>query len=374
MKRTQSISIYLAGGGARAAYQLGVLKAFIQDQHNSENISKNKVKINFIHGISAGAMSAAYLGLHWDRPLIAIENLIQIWTGLNTKIVFHFRISSVLSTLSLIYKLGRKKDYAEFLDKHNFFGLSKLKTALHKVDQPGNIKRHLINKVYKGLILSCYDYGDKKTIHFFQASVEASVSESFVNVDISVDHVIASSSIPLIFPPHAIANKKYGDGSFKNENPLRPLISLNEKKILVIGVGTYKSSVSSNINAENYYSKLVNEVEKSLNSNILFEHEKIDGVEVLNIVPSIDPTKVFLQTFENRKIPSFWGSILKRIAKLSKQENHYFFEILSYLTFDREYIENLIRLGESDYLKSTDRFKKFVDNETYDSEAVKTAA
>ena len=211
--------LILSGGGARTAFQVGVLKAI------SEWVKQDVVPFSVITGTSAGSINAAYLAANADRFHESVAMMAKMWGTLTTRQVYNSDIISINHAKTLFNLFNKiRKGMHESNSILNAFPLAKL----------------LSDRIDFDRIQYCLDEGYLTSLAITATSFQHSMSTTFVqsnqNVDwqrvrrsgeaekIKVKHLMASTAIPFLFPPVKINNQFYGDGSLRNFAPLSPAI------------------------------------------------------------------------------------------------------------------------------------------------------
>lgn len=224
------IGLYLAGGGARGAYQAGVLKAI------GEILQTNKLPFTMLSGVSIGAINSSVLAQYADDFLMGIDNLERLWSNLHCDQIFN----------TSNYELGKSvvRNLGQILVKQRHAGFL-LDTAPLNAFVDNNINfekiRHNIAENHLEtfeVIANCYE--TEQTVSFYQHSIpdfedwayHRHISRSTV---INKNHIIASGSLPLFFPAIDIDGMHYGDGSVGLISPLRGALRFNVEKVMIIG-------------------------------------------------------------------------------------------------------------------------------------------
>lgn len=224
------IALYLAGGGARGAYQAGVLKAI------GEILQTNQLPFTMLSGVSIGAINAAVLAQYADDFLTGIDSLERLWSNLHCEQIFN----------TSNYELGKSvfRNLSQVLVKQRHAGFLLDTTPLNEfVDSNINFEKIRNNISDKHLetfevIANCYE--TEQTVSFYQHltpnfedwAYPRHISRSTV---INKNHIIASGSLPLFFPGVDIDGMHYGDGSVGLISPLRGALRFNVEKVLIIG-------------------------------------------------------------------------------------------------------------------------------------------
>lgn len=228
-------ALILTGGGARAAYQVGVLLAIAK---LSSNRKRNPFPI--LCGTSAGAINAtgiACLGDHFGKATNVLANF---WRNLHANDVYRADLAGIsrsgahwLSTLAFGWLL--RSPPRSLLDN------SPLRQLLTRHLDFSGIQRAIDSGALHALSIAASGYDSGENINFFQAHPSAEpwrrVQRIGTRAEIGVDHLLASSAIPFIFPATRIHREYFGDGSMRQLAPISPAIHLGAEKVLVIGVG-----------------------------------------------------------------------------------------------------------------------------------------
>ncbi len=224
----------MSGGGARAAYQVGVLCA----------LSRRFPELapTILTGVSAGAINAAYIANHTGAFGARIESLAGLWTSLDYTKVFETRAAALVwrvLRVGLRLSVGmpsRRSGLQGMVDTAPLRGF--LIDALDSRD--GNldgIRENLQCGPLKAVALITTRYSTGQTVTFFSGSgVEPWTRPQRVSLstDLTVDHVMGSAALPLFFPAVRIGDDWYGDGGVRMVAPLAPAVHLGADKIIVV--------------------------------------------------------------------------------------------------------------------------------------------
>jgi NTE family protein len=242
---TQSITrgLVLMGGGARTAYQAGVLQA-LAALIKPPNHKAEAFPFQVLVGTSAGALNATYLASRAIDGLAALSGLGEFWQGLHSDLVYHLpdtpmakfsRWATALGVTLSARKQGAALDSMPLVDTlHRRIALNNIELALSR----GDLKALAVTA-------SSYTTG----VHWTFCQTHQLASAKAWNrpgrraelQDITIEHLMASSAIPFLFPATPLwvdGNMEYfGDGSMRQSSPLSPAVHLGANKILAIGVG-----------------------------------------------------------------------------------------------------------------------------------------
>ena len=235
--------LVLMGGGARTAYQAGVLQALaalIKPPAGKANAFPFQVLV----GTSAGALNATYLASRAIDGLAALSGLGEFWQGLHSRWVYHLpdtpmaqfsRWATALGVTLSARKQGAALDSMPLVD------------TLHRRIALNNIDLALTRGDLKALAVTASSY--TTGVHWTFCQTHQLASAQAWNrpgrraelQDITIEHLMASSAIPFLFPATPLwvdGNMEYfGDGSMRQSSPLSPAVHLGANKILAIGVG-----------------------------------------------------------------------------------------------------------------------------------------
>lgn len=233
--RNHTPGLVLTGGGARAAYQVGVLKALAEFLPEG---SGNPFPV--ITGTSAGSINAAVLASHADDFRGGVARLVDVWANLNTGMIYRDDWRCVLGTglkwlLSLTFGGLGPNNPRSLLDNAPL-----RKTLLRRVDF-NRIGRCVEAGDLQAVGVSVSGYTSARSITFYQ-SAEGRFEPwersrrlgSWTTIE--VDHLMASAAMPFIFPAIQVGREYCGDGVIRQSAPLSPAIHLGADRLLVLGV------------------------------------------------------------------------------------------------------------------------------------------
>ena len=235
--------LVLMGGGARTAYQAGVLQALAALIKPSTD-KADAFPFQVLVGTSAGALNATYLASRAIDGLAALSGLGAFWQGLHSDLVYHLpdtpmakfsRWATALGVTLSARKQGAALDSMPLVD------------TLHRRISLDNIDLALTRGDLKALAVTASSY--TTGVHWTFCQTHQLASAQAWNrpgrraelQDITIEHLMASSAIPFLFPATPLwvdGNMEYfGDGSMRQSSPLSPAVHLGANKILAIGVG-----------------------------------------------------------------------------------------------------------------------------------------
>ncbi|WP_349743916.1 patatin-like phospholipase family protein [Roseateles cavernae] len=246
MAAPPTTGLILTGGGARAAYQVGVLAALAQLKRDAGVVEGNPFKV--IAGTSAGAINAATLACNADDFDGAVDGLTHLWQNLHVEQVYAADSFGVIRTgarwmtmMSLGWALARWKRSRprSLLDNAPLGALLRRWVRMERLDEM-LAAGHMHALAISG---SSYTSGQHVTFYQTQLPFEPWLRSQRVAVKtrLSIEHLMASSAIPFIFPAELLdldgRQEWFGDGSMRQSAPISPAVHLGADRVLVIGAG-----------------------------------------------------------------------------------------------------------------------------------------
>ncbi len=227
-------ALVLSGGGARGAYQVGVLKA-IADLH-----AKNACNpFSIISGTSAGAINAVALAASANNFRLAVKKVEKIWRSLHVSKVYRAGAWDMFSGpgrlfLSMFNQgVGRYRPLA-------LLNNDPLRELLSQSIQFKNIQKRIDKGYLDAVGVSATGYTSGESVTFFQGRPEIKKWRQGRRVGVptrlGVGHILGSSAIPLVLPPEKISREYFGDGALRQLAPISPVIRMGADRVLVIGV------------------------------------------------------------------------------------------------------------------------------------------
>ena len=228
-------ALVLTGGGARAAYQVGVLTAVreIRGRHPG-------TPFPILCGTSAGAVNAAALAVFSDNFDRAVKRLSWIWRNFSVGQVYRADAGAILSSglrwgSALLLGWMFRQSPASLLDNQPLRELLRASLDFNR------IQRNIDAGHLYALSVTASGYSTGESLSFFQAAEEVDTwrrtQRVGVRADITVEHLMASSAIPFVFPAIKLNREFFGDGSMRQLAPVSPAIHLGADRILVVGAG-----------------------------------------------------------------------------------------------------------------------------------------
>lgn len=368
-------ALVLSGGGARGAYQVGVLRY----------IARKRPLTHFpiLTGVSAGAINASFLAARSDSYDSAVDALAEHWLSLSTDRIFRTDVVSLLgNAIRVLLNLGsggselapRVQGLVETTPLRNFLaGLIDEDAVAHNIAE-GRLR---------ALAVSATAYDTGRTVTYVQGEPWLQMWERIrrraVHGQITLDHVMASAAIPLFFPAVEVGGRYFGDGSLRQSHPLSPAIHLGADRILAIS-SRWRPPADEAVHAEEMVYPPAAKVIGLLLNSIFLDNLDVDAerlrrinyllarvpdsrrwllserpVRLLVLRPSSDIGRV-ARHYE-ASIPRSLRYLLRGLGtrKISSSD------LVSYLMFESEYLAHLIELGERDAEQNWFKIRRFLD-------------
>ncbi len=374
-------ALVLPGGGARGAFQVGVLKAIAELMPPR---ACNPFPV--ISGTSAGAINAVVLASKARHYSVAVDELELVWSHFRSKHVFRtdswtmFK-SSMHWMTALVFGgliVGAPRS---LLDN------TPLRSLLSRNVRFPRIQASIDSGYLDAVAVTAASYGSARSMTFFQAAAGkqqwSRTRRVGMRQELHLDHLMASIAVPMIFPPVRIGGEYFGDGAMRQATPLSPAIHLGADRILVIGVrdetadpaadpgspqpfpsmGQIAGYILDTLFMDGLYSdlermtrinQLIDSVEPLKRTGTLLKMRPID---TMVIVPSQDLRVIAHR--HRQELPLPLRALLRGVGGKNPAENR----LLSFLLFERGYTQDLIDLGYKDAMAVKDQLRTFVMGE-----------
>jgi len=371
---SKKTGLILTGGGARAAYQVGVLRAV------SELLGQTAYNpFAIVCGTSAGAVNAAALAIHAGDFADGVRHLREIWENIHAHHVYRTDVPGTLKTgarwlgtLTLLYR----NNPVSLLDN------SPLRGLLERIMDFSRIQANIDAGALYAVAVTASGYTSGQSVTFYQGGPDVEDWERTQRTGaarpLSVDLLLASSALPFMFPAVKVHREYFGDGSMRQIAPISPALHLGADRVLIIGTGRQTAEpprVRSNI-----YPSLAQIAGHALNSIFLdslavdierlqrinrtlqcispeqarAQELKLRPIDVLVISPS-EPIER-LAARHVHALPGTTRFLLRTVGAMNRNGSN----LASYLLFEADFCRALIDLGYRDTLARGDEVRAFL--------------
>lgn len=383
----KKIGLVLPGGGARGAYQVGVLKALAEMLPRR---TPNPFAV--LSGTSAGAISAAVLASRARSFRTAVTDLERVWANFQSDQVFRTDAATMLRsslhwfTAIVFGGLGDRNPKA-LLDNDPLWALLRGRINFDSI-------QHAIDKGYlEALAITAAGYDSARSVTFYQGTPDhlpwERVRRKGRPTRIMLEHLMASVAVPMIFTPVQIGQEFFGDGAMRQATPLSPALHLGARRLLVIGVRSeaperlpvaddkaqYPSfgRIAGYILDALFMDGLSSDLESLIRINLILEDApgrvmqgefgELHHTDAFIMLPSRDFRAIAARHV--REMPRSVRTLMRGLGAL----NYGGSQLLSYLLFESAYTRELIQLGYEDAMGRREDLVAFMDGQPIQSPA-----
>ncbi|MCG9714495.1 patatin-like phospholipase family protein [Shewanella insulae] len=365
-------ALVLGGGGARAAYQVGVLKAIVQFYPRNHG-----VPFKIICGTSAGAINGTSIATHASCFHLGVRKLEWVWRHFNTHKVYRSSFGGIFAHLSQMALMGLQ-DVKINTEAGSLFDNQPLRNLLNNLINFERIDRNIGNGALHALSVDTSCYNSSRSVSFFQAAKEIEdwnrARRGGQRTHLNTEHLLASAAIPLVFPSVKLNRGYYGDGSVHQLAPLSSPIHLGAEKIMVINLESPHKQTPKELEHHPKTATIAGHLLDTIFSDTLnSDLERLQRINsTLNLIPEERRQEVALKTIDTLVIkPSedlsllaaqhyhempLAVKVLLRLIGINQQSDS---SIVSYLLFEQSYCSALINLGYQDAMCQIDEIKAF---------------
>jgi len=370
-------ALVLAGGGARAAYQVGVLRAL---KELAPEPRSNPFPI--ICGTSAGAVNAGALAVYADDFGRGVDHLLEVWRHFQPHHVYRADFPGVAANSArwlagFLFGAFLRNKHISLLDNRPLESLLARRLDFARIQ--ANIEAGALDAV----AITCSGYTSGQSVSFFEAAphVEGWKRQSRVGIRsrIGVEHLMASSAIPFLFPAHRLNREYFGDGSMRQIAPVSPALHLGADRVVVVGTARTKSEAPARTRGDIYPSlaQIAGHVMNSIFlDSLAVDLERLERinrtiscvepeqlrrmgltlhhVDVLVLTPS-EPLDV-IAVKHVRNLPWSIRFLMRSVGAMRRGGAN----LASYLLFEPGYCNELMDLGFKDTMQRREEVAAFV--------------
>jgi NTE family protein len=359
------LGLVLTGGGARGAYQVGVLRALARE--------RPELEFEVLTGVSAGAINAAFLANQSGNLLERVEALRALWCGLEMHDVLEVsggRLYGNVARWGLRLLSGGHRPRPTtrgLVDTAPLAELLRRALAAQTDGRLPGIARHLRSGRHQALAITGSSYSTGQSVTWVAGrtlQLWERPNRRAVQAEIRLDHVLASSALPLVFPAVLVDDRWYGDGGVRLTAPLAPAIHLGASRLLTVSTRYARSRVEADAPSIERYPApaqvagvLLNAIFLDLVDQDALNLQRINRliqfapqaarpelrpVELVVVRPSADLGRL-ANDYEFR-LPRTLRFLTRGLGTREARSN----DFLSLLMFQTDYIDRLVTLGERD--------------------------
>ncbi|MBC3764874.1 patatin-like phospholipase family protein [Neptunicella marina] len=373
MTERNQFALMLSGGGARAAYQVGVLKAVTNFLPRNQSIP-----FPIICGTSAGAINATTLACFASCYHLGVRKLDWVWKNLTPSKIYESDFQAVFGHIIKNYFKGTDAD--NLPRATSLLNNQPLRQLLRKTLDFDRLDNNIQRGVLKAICITASSYTSHDSISFFQSNEFAEGWERSkrrgLPAQLNVEHLMASAAIPLVFPSVKLGNDYFGDGSVHQLSPLSAPIHLGANRIFVIGVDQPEPNYMQSVNqqypsASNIAGHLLDtifadtlnaDLERAYRINetlgLMTDKQRaqthLRPIECLEINPSENFNEIAANYYH--RLPGGIRTLLRMVGLKPDIES----SLPSYLLFDSKFCEALIDVGYHDAMARQDEIRDFL--------------
>lgn len=373
----QKTGLILTGGGARAAYQVGVLKAIAEmlPRH-----TQNPFPV--ICGTSAGAFNAVTLAVYAQSFRLGVQYLDKMWRNFEAHDIYRADPLGVFNnTARWLSGLALNVMGINKLNRVSLLDSSPLAELLERALPSEKIQENIDAGVLHALSISASGYSTGHSVNFYQ-SVQGvqpwqRARRLGIEANIEAKHIMASSAIPFIFPAVRINREYFGDGSMRQIAPISPALHLGAVRVLVIGTGQSEESKPGRSRVDSYPSlariaghaldsifldslevdmERLKRINKTVDlvSDEVRQHMNLQHIDVLLISPSQSIEKIAGRYA--KQLPWAIRFLLRGVGAMRRNASN----LVSYVLFEKDFCRALIDLGYQDAMNRKEELMAFI--------------
>ena len=364
---TADLAVMLTGGGARAAYQVGLLKGIAR--HFPD------LRIDIITGVSAGAINAMYLAAASGPLRQKAHELERMWMDLSCSTIYDFRLSALLP------RWGKTRPNG-LLDTQPLRELMCRVLGVPSWAPIDSIEDNIRRGDLTALALLSLDYSTGQTVRWVQGryfDVHEGPNRRTEPTRFTVEHVMASSALPFVFPAARIGNSWHGDGGIRLAAPFSSALHLGATRIIAMSTGYHRTTAEASRPAVHGYppaAQILNQLVNAIFIDAIDEdvarmermnemlskmppdqYGGLKPVDLLVLRPSMDLGRLAgdYEQYLPRKLKLLVRALGNRETESS--------DLVSMLMFERPYTRALIDAGEADVESRIDAIRAFLGDE-----------
>jgi len=356
------LAVMLTGGGARAAYQVGLLLGLARHYPH--------LRFQIVTGVSAGAINATFLASRKGSLAQKVSELADVWCGLECRSIWSFDWKTILPFRSALASLFPNHPWST---RRGMVDTTPLAHLLYRImdARPGEAIRGIKANIQSGelhaVAINTLDYSTGQSVRWVQgrnSDVFEGPNRRSALSEITVEHVLASCALPFVFPAVRIGQEWHGDGGIRLAAPLSPAVHLGARRIIAMSTGYQRTSDEANTPVVHGYppaAQLLGQLMNAIFLDVIDEDvtrmermnemiEKLDArerngfkpIDLLVLRPSKDLGK--LAAAYEKYLPRYMKTLIHALGATETESP----DFVSLLLFEPNYTRELISIGQSD--------------------------
>jgi NTE family protein len=375
------VALILTGGGARAAYQVGVLKAI------AEIIPRRSHSpFAIICGTSAGALNAATLAINAKSFSMGVQYLVNRWKNFHPNRIYRTDVLGVFNNSLKLFAsvfLGAIGVKVKKLSQVSLLDNSPLIELLEQDLPCEKIQESIDAGFLRALCITASGYGSGESVAFYQGTKDLvswhHTGQVGVPTQIGIQHLLASASLPFLFKPTLVNREYFGDGTMRQVAPIGSALHLGATRVLVIGVNAMADANRSERNDMNESPTLAQIAGHALESifidNLDADLERLKKInDLVAMMPAemrestnlrhvdvmvISPSQPIDKIAERHLTELPWT--IRWLLRMIGARDHRGVTLVSYLLSEKKYCRALIDLGYKDALNQREEILALLD-------------
>lgn len=385
------VALILSGGGARGAYEVGVL-AYVFDHF--ARVRRQVPQIDLVLGTSVGAINGCFLASHLGDPALGTRRLSNLWSDIQMDEVLGFGLSQMTSLPRLLMGGGQSAV--------GLFDVAPMARLVEREVQWRGIARAFRDRRLHALCVSTTEIGTGKTVLFMQTAPGTPLPKHapprtlIRPARIGPIHALASAAIPVLFPPVRIGAHLYMDGGVRQNTPIAPALRLGATHVFAVGLSSESSTipvaagekppnvafvvgkimnaflldhVTSDFEVLDRVNTMIDQGTRAYGAGFLEQMNRMAEednrppyrrVSTLVVRPSEDVGKLAESYIRSSKLRA--GPTLRKVFSLLDVGAASEADLASYLLFDGSFARRLIELGRADAEAKRDEIAAFFDD------------
>lgn len=373
------VGLVLPGGGARGAYQVGVLKAIAELLPR-----RSPSPFAVLSGTSAGAVNTVVIASRARLFHVGVAELEHVWRNFKSAQVFKSDAGTMFKN-SMHWLLAVVTGGLGNQNPRTLLDNSPLRELLRRRVNFGAIQQSIDAGYVDSVSVTAAGYSSSRSVSFFQCNGHARpwnrVRRIGRETELSIDHVMASIAVPIVFPPVQIGAEYFGDGAMRQATPLSPAVHLGADRILVIGVRNEQPDLPSSDDVAYpslgrvagymldalFMDGLSADLERLARINTMLSQlpdTSVEGdegplrsIDAFVMLPSQDVREIAQRHIH--EVPRPVRLLLKGLGAMNRGG----MQLASYLLFESGYTRELIQLGYDDAMARKDELLRFLAGE-----------